>query len=424
MSEYWNNAPQELRELRQWIVWREEVIDGKKNKTPYQSLHPDKKAATTRSREWSTFQEAVDCANDAVNGMSGIGFIITRPYIFLDIDHCAQENGFNEMFYGYMDVTAPSYAELSQNDGVHILGKGNCPTAAIKPTAHEHVELYTHDRYVAFTGKVIAGRNTLENWTDAQANEIYAHTARQLPKNKEQQGNLKLSRDERFRLLLNGEMREAGFTDASAAVHSLLIELAARNNNDKAKMEEAFLASRLYTDTAAHWQKKWKRLRETELENAVTHARSRSSRRSAEPDDPNAIALADGHLIEILSRCERVLTDGDNTEKDLRLFSRKRQLVRPVTAHETDPVKGVDRDNSSVIIAAVSSDTLVRTLADNASFMKPKATQWVETDPDTKYARHLIDRVASGEARCYRELQIVTDCPCLLSSGAVLARLP
>jgi putative DNA primase/helicase len=427
MNNYYENVPAEIRRLRQWVVWREEIVGDKKSKVPYQSLNPTQLAATTRSREWSTFEEAVNCASDPANGMTGIGFVITKPYIFLDVDHCIKQSGdegaagfFNAMAYEYLDLTN-SYAEYSHNDGIHILCKGNCPTAAIKPSTHEHVELYTHDRYMAVTGRILNAQHaTIRELSDIEANEVYAHAARQKSEYKEQAGNLKLSRDQRFALLMNGEMREAGFTDASAAVHSLLIELACRNDCDQQKMEEQFLLSKLYLETATHWQRKWQRLRKSELERAVTHAKSRSARRSATPDDPNAIPLQDGHINEIVERCETVLTAKDGTADDLGFFSRRRQLMRPIIAKDADEINGVKRDDSAVIIAPASEYTIIRTLAANANFVRPTEKRWVEADPEVKHARHIIDRVASGQATCYRELVIVANCPCLLPSGEVL----
>jgi hypothetical protein len=416
----YDNVPVSLRNLLRWIVWRNETVDGKPNKTPYQSVQPLKKAATTRSKEWSSFSEAVDCANDPANGMSGIGLVIAKPYIFIDIDHCVKENGtFNDMAYEYLEM-ANSYSEYSHNDGIHILGRGNSPTAAIKPTAHEHVELYTHDRYMAFTGKVLNGRNTITEWTDVEAEEIYAHAARQIKKNKEQVGNLKLNRDARFTLLMDGRMNEAGFTDASAAVHSLLIELASRKDCDQKKMEEEFLASKLYTVTAKHWQKKWDRLRVTELARAVEHAKSRQSKRAPVPDDPNAIVLEAGDIHNIPIRCEKVLTENDGTENDLHFFSRGRELVRPIIAKELGESKQFRRDSAAVIITPVSELTLIRMLSENARFVRPTEKKWVPADPTSTHAAHVIDRVKAGQADCYRVLNLVTSCPCLLPSGEVL----
>jgi hypothetical protein len=80
------------------------------------------------------------------------------------------------------------------------------------------------------------------------------------------------------RLLIEGKIEEAGFADVSAAVQSLLTILAVEHLLDRVKMEDEFKRSELYKDwrplgRSSNWIEKWERLRNDELDNAVTNAR-------------------------------------------------------------------------------------------------------------------------------------------------------
>jgi hypothetical protein len=217
----------------------------------------------------------------------------------------------------------------------------------------------------------------LRDLSDAEAAELYHKVALQLEKTKPQRGNLSISREKKFDLLMAGDMTGAGFTDPSAAVHSLLIELALRHGFDHAKMEADFVASKLYLNTIPHWQKKWKRLRESELTSAVEHAKTTSKRRSAAPDDPNAIVIAAGQLVRTIEQCEKALTANDNAEGDSLYFARKHELVKPICAFEAPKINKVDRDQSSVIIAAVTPLKIIRDLENNAVFVRATEKDWV-----------------------------------------------
>jgi primase-polymerase (primpol)-like protein len=153
------NVPAEIRALPQWVNWREEPDPDHKDKLtkiPYQAKHPAKLAATTRPKEWATFEEALTAASDAANNFDGIGFVVTPPYIFIDIDSCVDKTGeLSKLAMEYISAV-DSYTEFSTHHGIHILCRGNVPSKQIVPQkshTEEHVELYSHTRYMVVTSR-------------------------------------------------------------------------------------------------------------------------------------------------------------------------------------------------------------------------------------------------------------------------------
>ena len=82
----WANIPTELKQLSQWIVWRDDKI-------PYDPKS-GKLADVTNKETWASFDVASDvCIR---GGYSGIGFVFTNndPYSFIDLDNPAKlKNG-------------------------------------------------------------------------------------------------------------------------------------------------------------------------------------------------------------------------------------------------------------------------------------------------------------------------------------------
>lgn len=64
-------VPPELRERRQWLVWRLETRDGKPTKVPYSATGAA--GSTTDPATWSSFEQAA-----AAEGFSGIGYVFSE----------------------------------------------------------------------------------------------------------------------------------------------------------------------------------------------------------------------------------------------------------------------------------------------------------------------------------------------------------
>ena len=82
-------VPQELKALRQWVLWREKQRDGKPTKIPYQVSGV--KAKTDTPETWTDYQSAIEHRDR----FSGVGFVFSEddPYCGIDLDNCLDANG-------------------------------------------------------------------------------------------------------------------------------------------------------------------------------------------------------------------------------------------------------------------------------------------------------------------------------------------
>lgn len=150
----YENIPQELKDLPQWLVWRYENIGSTKpTKIPYnpKSRFGEHKASTTNPATWGTFKEACFAYENIKGGASydGIGFVfsVNDPYTFIDLDEtinptcCAKQATIFERMNSYAEVSPSGH-------GLHIIVKGYIP----KGRHRDSIEVYSTGRYATFTG--------------------------------------------------------------------------------------------------------------------------------------------------------------------------------------------------------------------------------------------------------------------------------
>lgn len=156
--------PDELRALKQWVMWRYVWKDEQKAwaKVPMQ---PDGTAAsTTDPTTWSTFDSVVLAFNQRVGYFSGIGFVFTREsgYVGIDIDEAVEWTEidgvkcpvFGDWIKRTIAKIGETYVEYSPSrTGVHLIVKAN-PKQAVKFT-EGGFEIYAEGRYFTMTGDVI-----------------------------------------------------------------------------------------------------------------------------------------------------------------------------------------------------------------------------------------------------------------------------
>src|SRR5713226_1538834 len=76
----------ELQSLPQWVVWRAELDgEGKQKKAPYNPNHRNVYASVKIPKSWGTLDTALPTLASGL--YSGIGFMITSPLVFIDLDH-------------------------------------------------------------------------------------------------------------------------------------------------------------------------------------------------------------------------------------------------------------------------------------------------------------------------------------------------
>lgn len=141
--------PDELRQYKQWILWRlEDVGSSKPTKVPY--TRNSTTASVTNPDDWCSFDDA--CLAYSYGDYSGIGFVFTEfdPFAFIDLDDPENDQEIvNRQVKIFKEFD--SYSEVSPSGkGLHIIIKGNIPQGRRRAA----IEIYSSGRYATMTGKV------------------------------------------------------------------------------------------------------------------------------------------------------------------------------------------------------------------------------------------------------------------------------
>lgn len=152
-------VPRELATRKQWVCWKlAPNHQGKVTKIPYRAKD-GREAASTRSQDWSTLDEALDAVDKY--GLDGVGFVFTDddPYAGADLDHCIDESGNIHPEAQRLLDQIRSYTELSPSGtGVHVIYKGTVGTGSkVRMGWGGDLELYDRGRYFTFTGRSLNG---------------------------------------------------------------------------------------------------------------------------------------------------------------------------------------------------------------------------------------------------------------------------
>src|SRR6266702_4998821 len=145
----YSNLPEELRSLKQWVLWRyEDVGAAKPTKVPY-TLRGTL-ANVTDPSTWSSFDDLLRSVE--LGNFSGIGFVFSDadPYCFIDLDDA---EGDDAILQRHLKVyhEFETYAEVSPSGkGLHLICKGKVPAGRRR----SKIEIYPHERYATMTGNV------------------------------------------------------------------------------------------------------------------------------------------------------------------------------------------------------------------------------------------------------------------------------
>lgn len=154
-SDY-KNIPAELRSRTQWVVWKSSIRPGsaKPTKVPYQATRPARKASSTDSETWGTFEEALQVVDSG--RADGPGFVFTDddPYCGIDIDGCVDNHGLLDKKTLSMIKELGTYSEYSPGSGVHVIGIAELSG---KGNRSGNVERYDRGRFFCMTGRRIRG---------------------------------------------------------------------------------------------------------------------------------------------------------------------------------------------------------------------------------------------------------------------------
>lgn len=159
-----------MKELRQYITWREEPNPGKPKpkKVPFDH-RTGKRTDPTDSATWMSHAEAV-----ATGKMIGFVFTAADPYFFLDLDGCRDGDGWTAAATAAVAMFPGAEVEVSHNGcGLHVFGKytGARPVHGCKSGGW--MELYTADRFAAIGSAQLGDATT--DCTDALHRLVVSH---------------------------------------------------------------------------------------------------------------------------------------------------------------------------------------------------------------------------------------------------------
>ena len=182
MKPEYQEIPEELRALTNWVVWRlEKRADTRgivrETKVPY-NARSGKHALSNNPSTWSGFGDAA-AALKRDRSYAGLGFCLTPPYVGVDLDGC-RHNGDFEPWAQQIISELDSYSELSPSEiGVHVITKGELPDGPRQKVLggeHHGVGLYdsARGRYLTMTGcRIQGGGQTIAERT-AELRRIHA----------------------------------------------------------------------------------------------------------------------------------------------------------------------------------------------------------------------------------------------------------
>ena len=165
------HVPPEIEGLRQFLVWRLESREGKPTKVPY-SPHGGMGSSTDPST-WGTLEKAQKAAERG--DYSGIGFVISPPFVGIDFDYCINEEGQIDPSIKEVIDWFDSYTEISPSGrGIHILIKGSFDGPGFnRHVEGRKIEVYQKARYFTFTGNPYGEIKPIEERID-QVRWFYA----------------------------------------------------------------------------------------------------------------------------------------------------------------------------------------------------------------------------------------------------------
>jgi len=246
------NIPQEMRQISQWVVWQYELRAGKPTKVPY-SARTAKAASVTNPSAWSTFYECVNTMNTGL--YSGIGFVLTDddPYFFIDLD---DPKGDQAVIDRQVEICnkANTYTEYSPSGkGLHIIGKSD----PFPGRRRGSIEIYFTLRYMTMTGNIyrnapICACNELAQalWEKLGGNTPQvSHVTPDAPQtvlDKEIIGRaIGAVNGNKFFKLYNGEWKELGLYFSQSEADQALVNLIAFYTQNHIQIKRIFRASSL-----------------------------------------------------------------------------------------------------------------------------------------------------------------------------------
>lgn len=184
MANY-NNIPQELKALAQWVCF---VLEerGSQNGSTHQTKVLKTPNVFSRGgypvnakaddpQTWRSFDEALAALQKNKNKYDGIGFVLKHGggYVFIDLDKCVDENGISKNAQQIIEKFGDTYVEKSvSGKGFHIVCRGDIArylpegrtgskTGKTVIDGIKEIESYHERRFLTFTGDIVGSVNEI-----------------------------------------------------------------------------------------------------------------------------------------------------------------------------------------------------------------------------------------------------------------------
>src|SRR5436853_1682869 len=149
------NVPPCMQTRCQWVVWKYQIVKGKRKKPPF-TPYNGHAASPTNPTTWGTFDQAL--ARYAQGSYDGIGYVCHDDIVGGDLDHCRNPKT-GEIEQWAQDIISflitDAYIEVSPSGtGFRFFINAQLPFDGRKKG---DLEIYKNLRYVTFTGQHVEG---------------------------------------------------------------------------------------------------------------------------------------------------------------------------------------------------------------------------------------------------------------------------
>ncbi|PIC71145.1 DNA primase [Sporosarcina sp. P16b] len=147
------NIPDELKKLPQFVLWRAEWNEQRKqfDKIPYQLN--GRRASSTDSSTWGNFEQVLKIYEEN-NNYEGVGFVLTQQddFVCVDIDDLQSVDELDPLAE---EIVSMSYAETSPSGkGIHVWFRHKLDRERHKnKNAETGYEIYDSSRFLTITGE-------------------------------------------------------------------------------------------------------------------------------------------------------------------------------------------------------------------------------------------------------------------------------
>ena len=150
MSTKYDNIPEELRALPQWVCFKKVPREnGHISKEPRNPKNGYGAKANDRNT-WTDFDTAVKAVEKW--NLDGVGFEFANGYVGIDLDHVLENGQIVDPAAADIIRSVKSYTEVSPSGtGLHIICKGQLPAGSNRKG---NIEMYCTGRYFTMTGEI------------------------------------------------------------------------------------------------------------------------------------------------------------------------------------------------------------------------------------------------------------------------------